>query len=428
MRYITEELLGGRMIIFHIIGFMVTALNVLTFMGLARRIRLAFPKRGRLLVVLAGVAALLLLHPGVFLMFGGISGLMAVRDGVPQWVAITGMAAQFAAWVYGAFLLAKATPALLVDLVRKYRRVAGNEPKGTQPEQQLADGQRRQFMAKAALSVPAAIVATAAGGALASRVTPRLTRLQLPVARDLTQLHGIKIAQVSDVHVGSYMDWDRLSEILDVMNATGADYFVITGDLIDNHIEQLELSQRFINAMKPKRQTFMSMGNHEYIAARTSDTPGIISGLRDSRATVLIDEFEKVNIGGAHLWLGAIDHPPQLSLPRLHDRDTRASLEHALHGVADDGAPRILLSHHPRAFNVIKDYPVDLTLSGHTHGGQINLGRVGDAAITPVLPFEFFHNGHYERNGRRLYVNSGAGGWMPVRINCPPEITLVELV
>ncbi|MBX3461373.1 MAG: metallophosphoesterase [Planctomycetes bacterium] len=416
------------MIVFHIIGFLVTALNVLTFLALARRIRAAFPRRGRVLVGVAGAAALLLLHPGIFLMFGGISGLMAIRDGVPQWVAITGMSAQFAAWVYGGLLLIKATPALFIDLVRRLRRVAGSEKSGTQPEQQLADSQRRQFMAKAALSVPAAIVATAGGGALASRLAPRVTRLQLPVARDLTQLHGLKIAQVSDVHVGSYMDWDRLTEILEVMNTTGADYFVITGDLIDNHVEQLELSQRFINGMKPKRQVFMSMGNHEYIAARTADTPGIISGLKDTRATVLIDEFEKVNVGGAHLWLGAIDHPPQLTLPRLHDRDIRASLEHALHGVADDGAPRILLSHHPRTFNVIKDYPVDLTLSGHTHGGQMVAGRIGDYAMTPVLPFEFFHNGYYERNGKRLYVNSGAGGWMPVRINCPPEITVVELV
>jgi predicted MPP superfamily phosphohydrolase len=62
------------------------------------------------------------------------------------------------------------------------------------------------------------------------------------------------------------------------------------------------------------------------------------------------------------------------------------------------------------------------------HGGQLVAGRIGDYVLSPVLPFEHYHNGLYERNGRKLYVNAGAGGWMPVRINCPPEITLVELV
>ena len=71
---------------------------------------------------------------------------------------------------------------------------------------------------------------------------------------------------------------------------------------------------------------------------------------------------------------------------------------------------------------------LDLMLSGHTHGGQLVLGRIGDWNFSPVLPFELYHNGHYEHEGRQLYVNRGAGGWMPVRINCPPEISLIELV
>lgn len=428
MRYVMEELLGGMMVVFHIIGFLVTLLNVLTFMALRRRIRLAFPRHSGWATLGVGIPFWIMLHPGLFLMFGGISGLMAIRDDSPIWFGVAAMACQFAAWVYGGGLLIKGAPGALLDGARRLRRVLQREKSGSPAEQRLVDEGRRRMLAKAALTVPAAIVATAAGGALASRVTPRVTRLQLPVRREFTQLHGMTIAQVSDVHVGSYMGWDRLREIVEVMNSTNADWFVITGDLIDNDVAQLELAQRFINDMKPKRQTFMSMGNHEYIAARTGDTQGIIAALKDTRATLLIDEAEKLNVGGAHLWLGALDHPPQMSLPRLHDRSTEESLQQVLANMHDDGAPRILLSHHPRTFNVIREHPVDLTLSGHTHGGQIKLGRIGDHALTPVLPFEHYHNGFYEHNGRRLYVNSGAGGWMPVRINCPPEVTLVELV
>jgi predicted MPP superfamily phosphohydrolase len=93
----------------------------------------------------------------------------------------------------------------------------------------------------------------------------------------------------------------------------------------------------------------------------------------------------------------------------------------------DDGAPRILLSHHPRTFVEARELPIDLTLAGHTHGGQIKIGRIGDRAITPMLPFDHYHNGLYRHGQRQLYVNGGAGGWLPLRINCPPEITLVEL-
>jgi uncharacterized protein len=230
------------------------------------------------------------------------------------------------------------------------------------------------------------------------------------------------------VHIGSYMDWDRLSDIQDAMNSLGADYHVITGDLIDNHVDQLELAQRFMRGLKPKRQAFLSMGNHEYIPARGGDAGGIVSALKETHVRVLLDETEKLQIGGAHIWLGGLDYPPQGGLPRLHDRTTEESLQLVLAEMRDDGAPRILLSHHPRTFNVIREAPIDLTLAGHTHGGQIKLGRIGDYAITPVLPFDFYHNGLYEHDGRRLYVNAGAGGWLPVRINVPPEITLIELV
>jgi predicted MPP superfamily phosphohydrolase len=383
--------------------------------------------------LLVGIPFWVLLHPGLFMMFGGISGMMASRDWLPQWAGIAGMAFQFAVWVYGGVLLGLGTPAAFVGAIRKFRRLLAKEPSGTQPERELINSERRQLMTKAALAVPAAIVATAAGGALASRVTPRVNRLRLPVGREFTQLHGMTIAQVSDVHVGSYMDWDRLSEIQTAMNSLGADLHVITGDLIDNHVNQLELGQRFISGLNPRYdRPYMCMGNHEYIAAMTGDTPGILRDLKAAGARLLIDETEKIDAGGAHFWLMGIDYPKaggsHVIANRVTDRDTGESLDKVLGEVRDDGAPRILLSHHPKTFFDVRERPIDLTLAGHTHGGQISLGRIGDYELTPVLPFERYHNGLYEHNGRKLYVNAGAGGWMPVRINCPPEITLIEFV
>ena len=103
-------------------------------------------------------------------------------------------------------------------------------------------------------------------------------------------------------------------------------------------------------------------------------------------------------------------------------------MDAVLRDMKDDGAPRIVLAHHPKTFFEARERQIDLMLSGHTHGGQISLGRIEDCELTPNLPFEFYHKGWYDYAGRHLYVNSGIGSWLPVRINCPPEITLIELV
>jgi predicted MPP superfamily phosphohydrolase len=351
-----------------------------------------------------------------------------MRDQLPLGIAIAGMAFQMGVWFYGGFLLVTGAPGALAGSIRKLRRIARRQESGTQPERELVDESRRRAITRAALAVPAAFVATAAGGAIASRQEPVVRRLQLPVGRDLTQLHGLTIAQVSDVHVGSYMDAQRLDVIRDAINSLGADYHVVTGDLLDNHIDQMDEAQRFLRGLKPVQGKFMCIGNHEYIAARSADTPQVLRGLRETGVDLVIDESRKLNHGGAHLWLMGIDYPRQMAIERATDRDTDQSLDAALADVRDDGAPRILLSHHPKTFFRARERAIDLTLSGHTHGGQIVLGRVGDYALSPVLPFEHYHNGFYQWQGCKLYVNSGAGGWMPVRINCPPEITLVEFV
>lgn len=418
---------------FHGIGIVVTVLNFLTFLGLRRRLLVAFPKRGRLITLLVALPFWALLFPGWCLALFGPQALTYARDELPTVIAMSGMTFQLAVWFYGAFILFVGSPAALAGGVRRLRRLFKRDASGTAPERELIDEDRRRLLTRAALGVPVAIVATAVGGAVASRQLPVVNRIQLPVRRDLTALHGVTIAQVSDVHVGSYMDRERLDAIAQAMNSIGADYHVMTGDLIDNDHSQIEDSVHFLRSLKPRREKFMCMGNHEYIAGMRDGMGPVMAGLRESGIDLLVDESRKLNIGGANLWMMGIDYPPQggshvIDARLTGERTTKEAIELALKDVRDDGAPRILLSHHPRTFVQASEYPIDLTLSGHMHGGQLVAGRLGDFVLSPVLPFEHYHKGGYERNGRKLYVNSGAGGWMPVRINCPPEITLVELV
>jgi uncharacterized protein len=291
------------------------------------------------------------------------------------------------------------------------------------PESDEPEPSRRKFLQKSAIAVPAVIIATAGG--VASQMPPVIRRVQLPV-RD-SRLRGLSIAQFSDVHIGSYLERDRLEEITTAINSRRPDMVVCTGDLIDNQLEQLEHAQRMLRQLRSPLGTYMCMGNHEYIAAR-GDECLVKQAYGDAGATVLVDEAHKIAVGGSHLWLAGTDFPGAPGSP-LGDRPSTAeSMDSALAEMRDDGAPRIVLSHHPKTFFEGRERQIDLMLSGHTHGGQISLGRIDDHELTPNLPFEFYHKGLYEHEGRRLYVNSGIGSWLPVRINCPPEISIIELV
>ncbi|MCZ7607780.1 MAG: hypothetical protein M5U25_17285 [Planctomycetota bacterium] len=157
--------------VFMLIGFLVTALNVLTFIALRRRLLHAFPKRGNLVSIVVGVAMLVLLHPGLFMLFGGVSGMMSFREQVPEWAQITAMTFQLATWVYGGVLLIKGTPAAFIDAFKRLRRLA-RKPDGTPAEREIVNEERRKALAKAALALPAAIVATAVGAQ-----SPRARRL-----------------------------------------------------------------------------------------------------------------------------------------------------------------------------------------------------------------------------------------------------------
>ncbi len=401
-------------------GIFITILNVIVWAYFQRHLVTLLPQHARWLRWLSPVAFILAFHPALMLAVGGRPALLLLRQQAPMWLSMLAMAAQFAAWLC---LLGM----IVIGVVQLFTRAKSALQRRASVAAQPPRADRRRLVAGAALLVPASSINLSVGGVWASRQTPVVSRVQVPVRRDLTTLHGLTFAQVSDVHIGSYMDAARLDEIARVMNALAADFHVITGDLLDNHIGQMELATRFIKGLEPKRRDiFACMGNHEYIAARTADVRQVMGGLRDAGAHVLLDEVQRVKVGGHHLWMSGIDYPPRASRPGA--RTTQESLQHVLRSMNDDGAPRILLSHHPRTFTEARELPFDLMLSGHTHGGQIKLGRIKDYALTPMLAVDFYHNGLYQHQGRRLYVNAGAGSWLPVRINCPPEITLVQLV
>ncbi|WP_437876993.1 metallophosphoesterase [Sorangium sp. So ce513] len=433
---------------YQLLGLVITLVNGVLGLIIWRRLRAALPRHRRLVDALCAAGWLLLATPALLMAVASFSGLRALHRHTPDTLSMLAMGAQMSLLLYGLLYSVAAVARAALRALRARRPAtsalaarasdgaaaaplpaAAPHPAAADVPEEPVDERRRTLVVAATWALPAAAVAVSMGGVLASRQRPVVVRLALPVRREMTALHGVTIAQLSDVHVGNYMDAERLDELRDAMNALRADIHVITGDLLDHHVSQLELSTRLLRGLQPARgQLFFCMGNHEYIAARSASIPAIMKGLEEAGAQVLVDEAREVRLGGDRLWMGAIDYPSRARPGEPARRPTVDGLARALGQMRDDGAPRILLSHHPGTFRAARELPIDLMLSGHTHGGQISLGRIGDYALTPMLPGGLYHNGHYEHRGRRLHVNAGAGGWLPVRINCPPEITLVELV
>ncbi|MBZ0135524.1 MAG: metallophosphoesterase [Planctomycetes bacterium] len=379
------------------IALIMLVVNGLIFWALWVRISaLADKRKKRARIALAAVYWPLLI-PTFFLPF---------TPSVPLWLSLPSMVFQFAMLCYGIWLILFAFP--LFAGGKLYRRIA-----------KPVDTERREWMKRAALAPPACILIGSTAGAFGAMSEPVIRKVRLDTPRDMTNLHGLRIVQISDVHIGRFMRTDKLREMVAQVNAQNPDIVVCTGDLLDHAMEQLEDAQMVLRGMKYRQGLFMCLGNHEYYAAG-GKLDALIAGVEDTGCVLLRDANLRVQVGGDHLWMLGVDYPGRRQPPE--------SFDFALADVADDGAPRIVLAHNPTSFWEGRERPIDLMLSGHTHGGQVSLGRIGHYELSPVLPVELYHAGEYDHEGRKLYVNSGTGQWMPIRVNCPPEITVIELV
>jgi len=381
-----------------------------TLWTLRGRLRYALGRRSRVVRWMLPLPGLCLLPTAAMAVAGPEAG-RALREVIPSPLTLACMAAQFALVVYGCVLV-------LENAWRLARR-------RLQPRRGLENPSRRVVLRSALVGVPAMIAGASGAGTMLSQQRPVVTRLGLALRPDFRALSGLRIVQFSDVHIGSFVDGGRLTQLADAINACRPDVVVCTGDLVDDRIEQLQQAQDVLRALRARIGTFLCMGNHEYFVG---DEAAVLGGMRQAGVTVLRDGAIRLPVRGSHLWLGGTDFPDSPGGTLGERTPVEASLAAVMRDMRDDGAPRIVLSHHPKTFFAARELPIDLMLSGHTHGGQIHVARVGDYALGPLLPFEFYHKGLYEHAGRRLYVNSGIGSWLPVRLNCPPELTLVELV
>jgi predicted MPP superfamily phosphohydrolase len=272
---------------------------------------------------------------------------------------------------------------------------------------------RRQFLDMLTTVTPALL--TGAGVAY-SRTQLREFRIR-PIGVALPglppELDGVRIALVSDLHVGTFTSGQTVKRVVEETSRLDTDLVLLPGDLINNALADLSDALDAVSNMQSRNGAYLCIGNHDLI----EDGAEFVRRVR-ARAVLLVNEFRVVPIRGQLVQL--------LGLPWNRDEDLIASSVRQLARQIAPGAFPILLAHHPHAFDAAAAVGIPLTVSGHTHGGQLMLS---DAVGFGPLLYRYW-SGLYRKpaqNGASLVVSNGVGNWFPLRTGAPAEIIHLTL-
>ncbi|MHC4948973.1 MAG: metallophosphoesterase [Planctomycetota bacterium] len=219
---------------------------------------------------------------------------------------------------------------------------------------------------------------------------------------------GLRIGHISDFHLGQLMPVERALEIVGQLAELEVDLVACTGDVVDLHHHDAPPVLDALAAIDAPFGSMLVLGNHDEL--HCCDT---ISRMAESAGLVLLqDTAAEVNHNGGHLLVAGIRWAKSATACARHVDRT-----------CGDGA-HLLLAHNPKAFGRAADLRVPLTLSGHTHGGQVAMKD----RPTANLALTHRHSaGLYERGGSRLFVTAGVGAWFPLRVNCPAEVAVLTV-
>jgi predicted MPP superfamily phosphohydrolase len=223
---------------------------------------------------------------------------------------------------------------------------------------------------------------------------------------------GFRIAHLSDLHIGTYTPKSWGARWTRAANGRRADIAVVTGDLVSSGVEFHEDIAEVVSGLTAKDGVFVSMGNHDYFG----DAEPLVTLLAERGAKVLRNEGVTLERNGKSLYLAGID-------------DTwtgRDDMDLALRARPSE-APVVLLAHDPERFREALKRDVALTLSGHTHGGQIAVPFLSRRLSLSHLTHHF-HQGLYRQGKSALYVHPGLGTTgPPMRLGVAPAVVILTL-
>lgn len=295
-----------------------------------------------------------------------------------------------------------------------------DQPTGQQGDGPSAAGSgggklsRRRFLKWLGLGAGAAVAGTAVDALLIEPGWVKVTRPTIRLPRLPAAWDGVRIAQLTDIHVGRLVSLDDAREAVDLANGLGADLIVLTGDYVSRADAITLALVEVLRNLRAPEGVFAVLGNHDY----WTDRANMVRTIEQAGIEVLVNEHRSLRRGPAELCIAGVDD--------FWSVDPGPDLAAALRDVPES-ACRVLLAHNPDYVEELTGQPrVDLVLSGHTHGGQVNLPFLGP----PKLPIRHrkYAAGLVAGPHCPVYVSRGIGMVeVPVRFRCRPELPLITL-
>jgi len=306
----------------------------------------------------------------------------------------------------------------------------------------VPDPSRRTFFRTASIVAGAAPFIGVMYGYAEERLRYEVHRVEIPLANLPPELDGMEIVQLSDIHLSGYMTRESVRRAVDMANDVGADLAVVTGDLITGMHDSMADCVDEVRHLRAPLGVYGCNGNHE-IYARAEDMAQKL--YQQAGMKLLRRENAVIQYNGANLNLIGVDYQRERT-PSGRKLQMLANME----PLVRRDMPNILLSHNPNSFNRAAELGIELSLAGHTHGGQVQV-EILDVSLSPARFITDYIAGLYHRplsmpdqpkrmgetiklmqnapNGlSALYVNRGLGTvGAPVRLGAPPEITHIVL-
>ena len=223
---------------------------------------------------------------------------------------------------------------------------------------------------------------------------------------------GLRVVQISDIHHGLFLPKEWLSEAVRQANRLKPDIIALTGDFVTYSRRNIGPAAELLGRLRARYGVYAVLGNHDFRV----DAAAVTEALRRQQIDVLRNRHVVLELAGQSLYLAGVD-----------DYGYGADLRRAMRGVPRDAAT-VLLAHNPRVIHLASRHNVSLVLSGHTHGGQVNLPLLG--TVYGRSPERLRYKIGWDRMGAtQIYVSRGIGTIvLPWRLRCPAEITHLELL
>jgi uncharacterized protein len=244
-----------------------------------------------------------------------------------------------------------------------------------------------------------------------NRIELREHKIEIPGLP--ADLNGLRLVQLTDIHMGPFLGRRDVERAVAVANETRAHVALVTGDLITSRGDPLDDCLDALAALRAPAGVFGCLGNHEQYASAQDYTEqeGARRGLRFLRGTATPLRF-----GNETLNLAGVDYQ-RLREPYLVGADK----------MIQPGAFNVLLSHNPDVFPVAVRQGYPLTISGHTHGGQVRV-EILSADLNMARFYTPYVDGVYQEPGGSVFVSRGIGTiGIPARFGAPPEVSLLTL-